>query len=199
MRNRALFSPSITTILTALGGMSLIGCGGQPATPADPINANEALAAIVACGLDDGTLEPDAHLNACDPQDAKKTTICHIPPGNPANAHTICVGNSAVSHHVKNHGDYVGPCQVETPCPPVPPCSTSHGKGDDGAGGACATGTGGTTGSGGATGTGGMTGAGGASPPPMCPEGQPSCTSTSDCTPDVTYCNGGCCVPVTPV
>src|SRR3569623_93147 len=28
---------------------------------------------------------------ACDPADTKKTTVCHIPPGNPANAHTICV------------------------------------------------------------------------------------------------------------
>ena len=32
---------------------------------------------------------------ACD--NPKKTLICHIPPGNPANAHTICVGNPAVA------------------------------------------------------------------------------------------------------
>lgn len=38
-----------------------------------------------------------------------KTTICHIPPGNPANAHTISVGNGAVNAHL-NHGDYLGPC-----------------------------------------------------------------------------------------
>jgi hypothetical protein len=46
---------------------------------------------------------------ACDPADTKKTTVCHIPPGNPANAHTICVGNDAVPAHL-DHGDFVGTC-----------------------------------------------------------------------------------------
>jgi hypothetical protein len=40
----------------------------------------------------------------------KKQLVCHIPPGNPANAHEICVGNAAVEPHVLNHGDLVGPC-----------------------------------------------------------------------------------------
>jgi hypothetical protein len=44
---------------------------------------------------------------ACDPADTKKTTVCHVPPGNPANAHTICVGNAAVPAHI-NHGDFLG-------------------------------------------------------------------------------------------
>ena len=39
----------------------------------------------------------------------KKVTICHIPPGNPANAHTITVGKSAVPAHL-SHGDYLGEC-----------------------------------------------------------------------------------------
>lgn len=39
----------------------------------------------------------------------KMVTICHIPPGNPDNAHTITVAQSAVSAHLK-HGDYLGPC-----------------------------------------------------------------------------------------
>jgi hypothetical protein len=44
---------------------------------------------------------------AADP--AKKTTICHIPPGNPANWHYITVGNSAVDAHLA-HGDKIGAC-----------------------------------------------------------------------------------------
>ena len=36
-------------------------------------------------------------------------TVCHIPPGNPNNAHTIIVGASAVSDHL-DHGDYLGEC-----------------------------------------------------------------------------------------
>jgi HYR domain/Putative Ig domain len=44
-------------------------------------------------------------------------TICHIPPGNPSNAHTITVSQNAVQAHL-NHGDILGPCPG---APPVNP------------------------------------------------------------------------------
>ena len=47
-----------------------------------------------------------------------KVTICHIPPGNHCNEHTIRVGRSAVPAHIA-HGDYPGSCDVP---PPVPAC-----------------------------------------------------------------------------
>jgi len=53
-----------------------------------------------------------------------KQLICHIPPGNPANAHTICVGKPAVDPHVANHGDGIGACVAEPGDPPT-------GGGDD--------------------------------------------------------------------
>src|SRR6185369_14477363 len=119
----------------------LAGCS---APPEDALAAERA-AALAACHLDDGTVEHDADLRACDPQDQKKTTICHIPPGNPANAHTLCVGNPAVPAHIKHHGDHVGVCENETPCPP--PGGTG---GASGVGGApAAPGVGGATGGGG--------------------------------------------------
>jgi hypothetical protein len=38
-------------------------------------------------------------------------TICHCPPGNPDNCHTIRVGRNAVRAHLRNHpGDSEGPC-----------------------------------------------------------------------------------------
>jgi hypothetical protein len=40
----------------------------------------------------------------------KKELICHIPPGNPDNAHTICVSRHAVAAHQEHHGDPIGPC-----------------------------------------------------------------------------------------
>lgn len=44
----------------------------------------------------------------------KKMTICHVPPGNPANAHTIHISANAWPAHDKNHpGDYVGSCNRE--------------------------------------------------------------------------------------
>ena len=39
-----------------------------------------------------------------------KVTICHYPPGNPANFHEITVDWSAVPAHVLLHGDVVGGC-----------------------------------------------------------------------------------------
>jgi hypothetical protein len=119
---------------SALMGAGLIalavGCGNNDSATTDAVTAE-----LAACGLDDGSIEHGAHLHACEPGDPKKTTICHIPPGNPANAHTICVGNAAVPAHLHNHGDYLGICAHETPCPP--PTSGAAGSGADtgGAGG----------------------------------------------------------------
>lgn len=71
-----------------------------------------------------GSSQP-GNVISCPPE---KELICHIPPGNPANAHSICVGKPAVKAHVKHHGDPIGPCQGDTqgpsqpPPPPPPPC-----------------------------------------------------------------------------
>ena len=40
---------------------------------------------------------------------AEKVVICHVPPGNPSNAHTISVSESAVPAHLA-HGDSIGAC-----------------------------------------------------------------------------------------
>lgn len=80
---------------------------------------------------------------ACDPADTKKTTVCHIPPGNPANAHTICVGNAAVPAHL-DHGDFVGTCA----CTGGTDAGVDSGSGD-GSGGGSGSGDGGGGGGGG--------------------------------------------------
>ncbi|MGQ0791834.1 MAG: DUF7467 domain-containing protein [Nitrosopumilaceae archaeon] len=45
-----------------------------------------------------------------DDDDDKKFKICHIPQGNPGNAHTITISKSAWEAH-KEHGDYKGKCE----------------------------------------------------------------------------------------
>jgi len=40
---------------------------------------------------------------------AQTVTVCHRPPGNPANAHEIAVSVNSVPAHI-DHGDFLGPC-----------------------------------------------------------------------------------------
>ena len=45
-----------------------------------------------------------------------KVLVCHIPSGNPENAHEICISKRALKAHIGRHGDdndkdYIGPCQ----------------------------------------------------------------------------------------
>ena len=46
-------------------------------------------------------------------------TLCHVPPGNPDNAHTIEVAQAAVPAHLA-HGDLMGECPYECDGPPAP-------------------------------------------------------------------------------
>lgn len=48
-------------------------------------------------------------------QGETQVTLCHVPPDNPGNAHTISVGESAVGAHLA-HGDRLGSCSGT--CPP---------------------------------------------------------------------------------
>src|SRR5262245_27553298 len=119
---------------------------------------------LKACHLDnDPTVEHNADVRACEPGNTKKTTICHVPPGNPANAHTLCIGNAAVKHHLANHDDYLGPCRAEPPC--SPPDGTAGAGGSSPQGGAGGTpaqgGAGGSPGEGGSGGSPGEGGGGG--------------------------------------
>lgn len=52
------------------------------------------------------------------PKHGKKVTICHIPPGNPGNAHTITISLNALQAHLA-HGDTIGACPK--PEPPTEP------------------------------------------------------------------------------
>jgi hypothetical protein len=180
---RKILGFSSTSVLAALLGLgTMIGSGcGSPTDDASEQSSDEVSAAdrakIVACHLDDGSVEMTAKVHACAPGDTKKTTICHVPPGNPANAHTLCIGNAAIPHHLANHPDYLGPCKVETTCPP-PPAPGTGGMSGNGSGGTAGiggisgfggssdagSGSGGAPGNGGASGSGGAPGSGGSAP-----------------------------------
>lgn len=74
-------------------------------------------------GLDDG--EGTEFTRCPTPGNPDKVLICHVPPGNPPNAHEICVGEPAVPAHLA-HGDFLGECPICEPgdpycCPPGDP------------------------------------------------------------------------------
>jgi len=100
------------TIKTLLLGIALSACAAPAGSSVEMLNG-------MGC-----TTSTDPR--ACDPADLKKTTVCHIPPGNPANAHTICVGNAAVPAHL-DHGDFVGECS----CPGGGDVDAGTGSGSD--------------------------------------------------------------------
>jgi hypothetical protein len=127
MMGRISYWTSMSAFAVLFGLGVMIGCAAE-----DEEDVSQDALALKACHLDDGTVEKGAKLHACEPGNMKKTTICHVPPGNPANAHTLCIGNAAVPAHLEHHPDYLGPCHNETPCPPPPPPGGNMG----GAGGA---------------------------------------------------------------
>jgi hypothetical protein len=102
------------------GALLMAACSGTGTGSSDSAATVEAAAAQVCVPG-----QPDPHV--CDPAQTDKTTICHIPPGNPANAHTLCVGTPAVDAHLA-HGDRLGSCcddgTAGNPTDPPPPTDT---------------------------------------------------------------------------
>jgi hypothetical protein len=118
--------------------------------------------------------EPLASANGTLSCPASKDLICHYPPGNHANAHSICVGPPAWPPHRDQHGDTLGACGAAT---------TGGGNGGADAG------TGGTGGSGGGdAGTGRTGGPGGGA----CGTTGAACSASTPCCTGL-LCNSGVC------
>ncbi len=52
---------------------------------------------------------PGLHPSGALAEEAK-VVVCHVPPGNPDNAHTLTISENALSAHL-DHGDHVGECE----------------------------------------------------------------------------------------
>lgn len=98
------------------------------APPGNPDNAvtievgESAVPAHLAHGDTEGACEgdepgeevPEEEADAPDGEEEAKVAVCHVPPGNPDNPHTIEVDESALPAHLA-HGDTEGACVEETP------------------------------------------------------------------------------------
>ncbi len=111
------------------GGSGGSGSGGSSAALAPPVST------------------PQLGLAAMTLISAAKVEICHIPPGNPSNSHTLVVSTNALSAHTA-HGDTTGACAAssgstsgsgsgpaEDPCDLVSSGPTSSGSDGSGSGG----------------------------------------------------------------
>ncbi|MCH8853382.1 MAG: right-handed parallel beta-helix repeat-containing protein, partial [Planctomycetes bacterium] len=63
-------------------------------------------------GCDIGSYEVEESDPCADDDGDGRVTICHVPPGNTGNAHTITVSANALPAHLA-HGDQCGPCEDE--------------------------------------------------------------------------------------
>lgn len=96
-------SPAIDTIILDLSNL--------PLAPSQPASASNLLPALNDHGFLDFWIQDDTDVDyiTLTVTFTGKVVICHIPPGNPAAAHTITVNASAVNAHL-NHGDTLGEC-----------------------------------------------------------------------------------------
>lgn len=102
---------SLFTFAGAVGTAWMLGC----TNPMDSAPNTQTLSMSLAGKADSAGGE------------AGKTTICHFPPGNPANPHSITVGNPSLLAHLA-HGDKLGACKDMPPADPRP-CSDGSAKG----------------------------------------------------------------------
>lgn len=93
--------PIVTSsaVLAALCTMLMGGCGVGTSGDED---SDPALRGEDLSGGGGGAAIPDG-----------KIAICHVPPGNPANAHTLIVSPSAWNGHRHHPGDHLGACEGE--------------------------------------------------------------------------------------
>ncbi|HKP97347.1 MAG TPA: hypothetical protein VJ385_16490 [Fibrobacteria bacterium] len=98
-------------LLSGAAGLALLTACMNPMDAGDTAkNAPDETVALRADGDSAGTDKGGYH---------GKKDICHMPPGNPANAHTLTVGASAVPAHLA-HGDKPGRCEDLKPVKPCP-------------------------------------------------------------------------------
>ena len=111
--NTGVFQGTIVLVddATDEGARELLAAIGDVITAEydDALDANGEDPAPVSATLDVVEVEEET-----DEDGASKATICHYPPGNPGNAHTISVGESAVPAHLA-HGDEEGECGDDLP------------------------------------------------------------------------------------
>ncbi|MCP3100917.1 hypothetical protein LZ198_18760 [Myxococcus sp. K15C18031901] len=125
----------VSSLTLALCALLMGACGGSPGADGREPATDGLEAAPSTDGTPTGNEGNKGEASEGGVVDQLEVTLCHIPPGNPANAHTISVGVAAVKAHEK-HGDLLGACEGEADGGSGG--SDGGSGGSDGGGGTCA-------------------------------------------------------------
>lgn len=98
------------SVATTEREVRVVTSSGERVVSAETVAAAAAAAPSTARAAVNDVADPAS--DGDDDDDGGKTVICHVPPGNPANQHTLSVGSSAVDAHL-GHGDYTGECDPD--------------------------------------------------------------------------------------
>ncbi|MBK8027297.1 MAG: hypothetical protein IPK19_39370 [Chloroflexi bacterium] len=79
---------------------------GEEAAVTGILLADNAVLVVQAEALEDGGNDEGDDRPADD-----GVVICHVPTGNPDNAHSLIIDPAAAEMHIANHGDTMGPCE----------------------------------------------------------------------------------------
>ncbi|NQT77822.1 MAG: T9SS type A sorting domain-containing protein [Bacteroidetes bacterium] len=114
--------PPYSTQLNAVGSVAgsylwSPATGLSDPNVADPIAAPETTTTYTVTFTDGNacTATDEVTVNVMDVRCGKKmdkVLVCHVPPGNPGNCHTICIAYPAVQAHL-DLGSYLGYCLIE--------------------------------------------------------------------------------------
>lgn len=105
------------------------GCGKAEFSSSDGSLSNKSAAVSLEDAAEHPVLVDDFDDDgACNPAKSHKVLVCHVPPGNPANRHTICIGKPALQAHLRLHiahsdpnvRDTIGPCPGDDDGPGEP-------------------------------------------------------------------------------
>jgi len=179
MRHLTFLSSS--AVVVALS--ALLACGPAPEGGNEPAPQDPQSGGLESAPGEDPTSGESGNGNTHGgPANSTKVTLCHIPPGNPSNAHTITVGAPAVKAHLK-HGDTLGACG-------------GGGEPDAGTGGEQDAGSGGGTDAGSGGGTDAGSGGGDVDAGPACSPVGGTCGGGVSCCSGLSCGTDGYCEPI---
>jgi len=119
----ALACATLTAVPTGAAPYNYVWSNGATTASITVCNTVTTVYTVTVTDVNGCTSTDNVTVNVTDVRcgnGGRKVMVCHVPKGNPAGAHTICISSRAVAAHLA-HGDHLGDCNQ----PPPNPCSNA--------------------------------------------------------------------------